>query len=89
MVCLSERFFLKLAVYSRRPPCPPCCRWPIAVAVEDFETCYRGREAGVGGGCDVMLFGGGGGFDEHVALLVIARLDHLDELDGRYVACVT
>ena len=36
-----------------------------------------------------MLFGGGGGFDEHVALLVIARLDHLDELDGRYVACVT
>ena len=28
MVCLSERFFLKLAVDSRRPPCPPCCRWP-------------------------------------------------------------
>ena len=52
----------------------------MAVVVH-FETGYRGGGASVGGGCDVMLFGGGGGFDEHVALLVIARLDHLDELD--------
>ena len=28
MVCLSERFFLKLAADSRRPSYCPCCRWP-------------------------------------------------------------
>ena len=68
----------------------------MAVVVH-FETGYRGGVASVGGGCDVMLFGGGGGFDEHVACVfgrgllgvLVARLDYLDELDGRYVACVT
>ena len=34
---------------------------PAVVAVVHFETGYRGRGAGVGRGCDAMLFGGGGG----------------------------
>ena len=72
-------------------------RRAVVAVVVHFETGYRGGGASVGGGCNVMLFGGGGGFDVHVACVfgrgllgvLVARLDYLDELDGRYVACVT
>ena len=59
----------------------------LAVVVH-FETGDGGGGAGVGvgGGGYAVLFGGGGGFDEHVASVLgrgllgvfVARLDHLE-----------